>query len=92
MSCNGCAIKVLIDSGASGSYIASKVVTGLPTCLISNREVETAGGHLLTINKQVTLPLDAQGYKHTIDAYILDMKFDLILGRNWLKTVQPAPD
>ncbi|KAG2216037.1 hypothetical protein INT45_007158 [Circinella minor] len=55
-------------------------------------KVETAGGHVLAINKQVTLPLDAQGYKHTADAYVLDTKFDLILGRNWLKTVQPTPD
>ncbi|KAG2212446.1 hypothetical protein INT45_003620, partial [Circinella minor] len=92
MSCNGHAVKVLIDSGASGSYVASTIVAGLPTRLIPNREVETAGGHVLAINKQVTLPLNAQGYKHTTDAYVLDTKFDLILGRNWLKTVQPTPD
>ncbi|KAG2216563.1 hypothetical protein INT45_013572 [Circinella minor] len=92
ISCNGRAVKVLIDSGASGSYVASMIVAGLPTRLIPNREVETAGGHVLAINKQVTLPLDAQGYKHTTDAYVLDTKFDLILGRNWLKTVQPTPD
>ena len=92
MSCNGTPIKVLIDSGASGSYVAPKITIGLPTRLVSDREVETAGGHVLAINKQVTLPLDAQGYKHTMDAYVLNTKFDLILGRNWLKAVQPIPD
>ena len=92
MSCAGCSVKVLIDSGASGSYVASQVAAGLPSRLVPNREVETAGGHVLAINKQVSLPLDAQGYKHTMDAYVLDTKFDVILGRNWLKTVQPIPD
>ena len=92
MSCDGCSVKVLIDSGASGSYVASRVAAGIPSRLVPNREVETAGGHILAINKQVSLPLDAQGYKHTMDAYVLDTKFDVILGRNWLKTVQPIPD
>ncbi|KAG2202586.1 hypothetical protein INT45_004628 [Circinella minor] len=92
MSCNGCSVRVMIDSGASGCYVAPRVAVGLPTRLVSNREVETAGGHVLTINKQVTLPLDAQNYKHQVDAYILDTKFDIIVGRNWLKMVQPMPD
>ncbi|KAG2213622.1 hypothetical protein INT45_010121 [Circinella minor] len=92
MSCNGCSVNVMIDSGASGCYVAPKIVAGLPTRLVSNREVETAGGHILAINKQVNLPLDAQGYKHQISAYVLDTKFDIILGRNWLKMVQPVPD
>ncbi|KAG2215256.1 hypothetical protein INT45_012706, partial [Circinella minor] len=78
MSCNGCSVNVMIDSGASGCYVAPKIVAGLPTRLVSNREVETAG--------------DAQGYKHQIPAYVLDTKFDIILGCNWLKMVQPVPD
>ena len=36
ISCNGRAVKVLIDSGASGSYVASMIVAGLPTRLIPN--------------------------------------------------------
>ena len=46
----------------------------------------------MTITKQVELSLDAQGYKHEVNAFVLDMKFDVILSRDWLKTVQPMPD
>ena len=92
MLCNGCSVNVMVDSGASGCYVAPRIAAGLSTRLVPNREVETAGGHVLAINQQVTLPLDAQGYKHQTDAYILDTKFDIILGRDWLKQVQPIPD
>ncbi|KAG2213620.1 hypothetical protein INT45_010119, partial [Circinella minor] len=92
MSCNGCDVKVLIDSGATRSYVAPRVAIGWPTIVIQGRDVETAGGHILSINKQATLALDAQGYKHQATAYVLDTKFDLILGRDWLKAVQPTPD
>ena len=83
MSCNGCSMNVMVDSGTSGCYVAPKVAAGLSTQIVSNREVETASGHVLVTNKQVTLPLDA---------YVLDTKFDVILRCNWLKLVQPIPD
>ncbi|KAG2214673.1 hypothetical protein INT45_011182, partial [Circinella minor] len=92
MPCNGCAVKVLIDSGAMGSYVAPRVAIGWPTIVVQGRDVETAGGHILSINKQATLALDAQGYKHQATAYVLDTKFDLILSHDWLKAVQPIPD
>lgn len=61
--CNGAVANALIDSGATGSYVgnqAAKTVLG--------KSVETAGSHTLTIDKQVTLALDAAGFKHSIDA------------------------
>ena len=60
MSCNGHSIKVLIDSGAIGSYFAPRIAERLSTRIIQGREVETAGGHILSINKQAILALDAQ--------------------------------
>ncbi|KAG2217583.1 hypothetical protein INT45_012439, partial [Circinella minor] len=72
MLCNGCSVNVMVDSGASRCYVAPRIAAGLSTRLVPNREVEMAGGHVLAINQQVTLPLDAQGYKHQTDAYILD--------------------
>ncbi|KAJ8651386.1 hypothetical protein O0I10_013083, partial [Lichtheimia ornata] len=58
---------------------------------VPGRAVETAGGHTLSIDEQVTLVLDAAGYKHSVDAFVLDTKFDVILGRDWLKAVNPIP-
>ena len=37
----------------AGCSITSQVAAGLPSQLVSNREVETAGIHVLTINKKL---------------------------------------
>ena len=92
MTCNGCPVLVLIDSGATGSYVAPRIAQTLTTREVPSREVETAGGHVMSISHQATLLLNAQGYEHAASAYVLDTKFDIILGRDWLKSVQPVPD
>ena len=92
MCCNNVVVDVLIDSGASGSYVAPRLANKLPTREIPGRIVETAGGHTTTISRQAVLSLDAQGYKHQVTAYVLDTKFDVILGRDWLKMAKPMPD
>lgn len=89
--CNGVTVNALIDSGATGSYVSSFVVMDQVPRKVPGRVVETAGGHTLSIDKQVTLALDAAGYKHSINAFVLDTKFDVILGRDWLKAVSPTP-
>lgn len=92
MTCNNLPISVLIDSGATCSYVSPRVIDGLPTKVITGRSVETAGGHTLPITTQVTLPLNAAGYCHNVTAYVLETKFDLILGHDWLKQVEPVPE
>ena len=89
--CNGVVVKALIDSGATGSYVSSHLVLDQAKRKVPGRAVETAGGHTLSIDEQVTVALDAAGYKHSVDAFILDTKFDIILGRDWLKAVNPTP-
>lgn len=89
--CNGVVVSALIDSGATCSYVSSHVVMDQVRRKVPGRAVETAGGHTLSIDEQVTLVLDAAGYKHSIDAFVLDTKFDVILGRDWLKAVTPIP-
>ena len=92
MACNGKMIEVSLDSGATCSYVAPQLAAGCPVRSVSDREVETAGGHKFAINRAVTLSLDAAGLEHEVSAYVLDTKFDLILGRDWIKRIKPVPD
>jgi hypothetical protein len=53
--CNGVVVGALIDSGASASYVSPRIIGDCKTKTVLRRSVEMAGGHTLTINKQVTL-------------------------------------
>ncbi|KAI8363962.1 uncharacterized protein BYT42DRAFT_619053 [Radiomyces spectabilis] len=68
------------------------VCNGLPTKPVFNRQVETASSHKLTIVSKVSLSLDAEGLMYEFPAYVLNTKFDLILGRDWIKRMKPEPD
>ncbi|KAF7720671.1 hypothetical protein EC973_006603 [Apophysomyces ossiformis] len=83
--CNGVICETLLDSRASGCYVSPRIARGLSIKLITKRQVETARGHRINITEGVTLLLNASGFVHDIMAYILDTKFDLILGRDWIK-------
>ncbi|KAG0162091.1 hypothetical protein DFQ30_003830, partial [Apophysomyces sp. BC1015] len=50
IKCNGQPITVLLDTGAGSSYITPWLVQGLPAQEVEGREVETAGGHKLSVN------------------------------------------
>ncbi|KAG2213216.1 hypothetical protein INT45_005520 [Circinella minor] len=50
-SCAGKRMLVLLDSGASSSYISPNMVKNLEMVQVEAREVETAGGHRLHIDK-----------------------------------------
>lgn len=92
IDCNGKSVKAILDSGASATYISPEMAKGLSTSHVSGRQVETAGGHKFAITESVIVPLDIAGFKHSIEAFILDTKFDLILGRNWFQKTKPIPD
>ncbi|KAG2209354.1 hypothetical protein INT45_002604, partial [Circinella minor] len=91
-SCAGKCMLVLLDSGASSSYISPNMVKNLETVQVEAREVETAGGHRLRIDKMVNVDFNLDGCNMTIKAYILDTKFDFVLGRNWLQKYTPDVD
>lgn len=85
-------ILALIDTGASASYVSSRFCKDLDKVDIEARDVETAGGHRLKIFKKVVFPFSLSGCEMQVDAYVLDTKFDVILGRNWLAEYTPKAD
>ncbi|KAG2195271.1 hypothetical protein INT47_005046 [Mucor saturninus] len=92
---NGQQLATLIDSGASDNYVSPHVVKMLPKyrfTLVHDRQVETAGGTISKIKYKVAMLINLNGYLNEITAYVFATKFDLILGRSWLKQVRPTPD
>ncbi|KAG1037188.1 hypothetical protein G6F43_012913 [Rhizopus delemar] len=87
-------VKVLLDTGASANYISPKLVNNSMKVfpLRSSREVETAGGHIMSIDKKVEFQLLAQWIPYHVQAYVFDMKFDLILGQQWFQQAKPIPN
>ncbi|KAG2191851.1 hypothetical protein INT47_002866, partial [Mucor saturninus] len=86
-------IEVLIDSGASANYVTPEIAMKANQVVrVHDRQVETAGGHRISITKKITMPISINGYTDTIEAYVFPMKFDLILGRTWLQQANPVPD
>ena len=84
-------IQVLVDTGATECYVsptlASEVVGEIKSV---DKEVETASGVVDKISEQFVFKMDLQGYTSMVSAFIYKpSKFDLILGRSWLKTHQP---
>ena len=84
-------VRCLIDNGASENYISgriAKIIEGQRS-VIHGREVETAGGDISPITEQIAFQLNLQGHTSPISAFVFDTKFDIILGRAWLKQHHP---
>lgn len=86
-------VEVLLDTGASANYISHRLVDDsmktmpLPT----SRLVETAGGHTMHIKEKVEFCLITHGLSYMVQAYVFDMKFDIILGQQWFRQACPVP-
>lgn len=84
----------LVDTGASECYISPRLArmvfgeyqTGL------NCEVQTACGSVDRIDEGFTFKLNLQGHQSIVSSFVYDSKFDIILGRSWLKTNYPEMD
>lgn len=59
---------------------------------MNNRQVETASGNISQIEYKVEMDITLNGVHDKITAFVFPTKFDLILGRSWLKQAQPSPD
>ncbi|OBZ81105.1 hypothetical protein A0J61_10846, partial [Choanephora cucurbitarum] len=91
---NNTVVSVLIDSGASDNYVSSRLVNAIAPDVTPTpaREVETADGALTVIDKQARIDINLGGYLFDVNAFVFPSKFDLILGRSWLKAHCPSPD
>lgn len=92
-NCYGQPLQVLIDSGASENYVSPHIIQDDQELIpVLNRRVETAGGEVSEIKYKINLKVDLNGYTTSIVAYVFPTKFDLILGRSWIKQEKPVPD
>jgi hypothetical protein len=83
----------MIDSGASDNYVSQRIVPFAESISsVKGRTVETAGGDTIAIEKEIDITLCLQGFQDTITAQVFDSKFDIILGRTWLRRIQPSAD
>ncbi|KAG1085177.1 hypothetical protein G6F42_021497 [Rhizopus arrhizus] len=87
-------VKCLIDNGASENYISGRIARLIEgrRSMIHGREVETAGGNVSPINEKIVYDLNLQGHTSAMSAFVFDTKFDVILGRSWLKEHKPVAD
>jgi hypothetical protein len=62
---------------------------------VKNQAVEIADGKQSNINKKITFRMflgDNHEHQEIVTAFVFEFKFDIILGRNWLKQTAPIPD
>jgi hypothetical protein len=87
-------VKCLIDNGASENYISGRIARLIEgnRSVIHGREVETAGGNVSPISEMIVYDLNLQGHTSPMSAFVFDTKFDIILGRSWLKKHKPVAD
>ena len=95
ISFHGKQFQVLIDSGASENYVSPHVINSIDKSKlipVNDRQVETASGSISQIKHKTIMDIDFNGVQNKIAAFVFPTKFDLILGRSWLKQAQPTPD
>ncbi|SAL94740.1 hypothetical protein, partial, partial [Absidia glauca] len=92
LTCNREEVMALLDTGASHTYVHPDLVVGLPLESVQHQTVEVANGKHMVIKNKARLTLELGTWKSKIDAYVLETKFDLILGMNWFKQERPVPD
>ncbi|OBZ81591.1 Transposon Tf2-6 polyprotein, partial [Choanephora cucurbitarum] len=84
-------VQILIDNGASENYISprvAEVILGIRTS-VRDREVETAGGNISAITEKMSFELGLQGHINSMSAFVFNTKFDIIIGRSWIKRHKP---
>ena len=88
-------IKVLIDSGATGNLISTRIAneTKIITTPTEAKNAILANGTPLTITKQaLQLPITMGQYRDKIDFDVINTTHDMILGKKWLQQINPIID
>ena len=85
--------KILIDSGASDSFISSSFCkNGFKLIQKPSRNVLLADGSKQVCDKCCVVMLELNDYKDSLELMVAPITFDVILGKNWLAAVQPVID
>lgn len=95
---NGVACVFLVDSGASGNYIAESFVKrhGINTCKrLVQGQVTMGDGTTYDVDRQIpAAKVQIQGYQDSIKFMQAKLggHFDVVLGKTWLKKINPQID
>jgi hypothetical protein len=87
----------LIDSGADGIFCGQNIATEAKmklTKLAQHLDVTSADGQPLTVtHKAKEIPYSIQGYRDTMDIYVLPVDHEhILLGNHWLSKINPTID
>ena len=89
-------VTFLIDTGASGTFINTRVVKKLglkPKYLPDPMEIELADGHKVYSHSRLIFPYSLGSFKDELDAHVLDLgEHDVILGLSWMRSRLPVID
>ncbi|KAF5769419.1 putative nucleotidyltransferase, Ribonuclease H [Helianthus annuus] len=87
----GFTISMLVDSGASHSFISRRLVTalGLSSSMFRGIKIKLGDGHFVYVSERcVALPVTIGPCSFTVDALVFDTgSLDFILGLDWLKSL-----
>src|SRR5436305_9851210 len=89
--------EVLIDSGADGSFISSKIARRRdfnPVPLEKPYKIMLANGHQATVSEKIEqVPYEIQGYQGTVDLHVTPLDLSaVIFGNQWLSDERAKVD
>lgn len=87
-------LRMLLDSGASDTFVSPRVLAGLRERIRVRRPkkplyVTVANGEQLETDGFTLLPIKIGGWTGRVRAWVLQTEYDLILGRDFLRTENP---
>ena len=89
-------LRILVDSGASASYIDNALRDKLDSRLVkhgSATQIKLVNGTYMETTRQICCKFHIGFYKDNIMANSIDLsEFDMVLGYDWLKKVNPIID
>ena len=96
ISIRGQTFKALIDSGANGLFLSSRVASQLKLPTVEKSlpdDVRLADGSTLSSIAVTRMKFQMGGYRDVDTFHVLDLKeFDIVLGDPWLRRMNPRID
>src|SRR3954463_7093772 len=91
---NGRTARLLIDSGATNSFVSERFVKlhDFQTDRIETKKIRLANGQVITADQRLTAGKEIPGRKKRMDLIVIQLGYDAILGVDWLAVANPSID